>query len=87
MTKLALSWCKWPVECIKIFKKVGLLNYASKHIIPVYKIYKYAIEEYQICTFAFILYTSFFEPVFRPIFSSISKIFFLNQCKTTIVHY
>ena len=52
MTNLALDWRKCPAKCIKIFKKVP--NYASKHIIPLYNIYKYAIKVYQICTFAFI---------------------------------
>ena len=52
MTNLALDWRTLPAECIKIFKKVP--NYASWHIIPVYNIYKNAIKEYQISTFAFI---------------------------------
>ena len=76
MTKLVLGWCKWPVECIKIFKKVGLLNYASSHIIPVYKIYKYAIEEYQICTFAFILILFFSNQCLDQFFHPCLKYFF-----------
>ena len=26
MTKLALGWCKWPAECIKIFKKYLIIR-------------------------------------------------------------